>query len=77
MYTSPCIYSHDLHKLDLKGKTYINWIALHHEHLYHWNSREQHVYIADVGDGDGVSNNYRQWFSSFTLLSLIYTINFN
>lgn len=79
---SPCIYSHDLHKLDLKGKTDINWIVMHHEHLDHWNSREQHVVVADVGAG--VSDEYHNWFSSITLPYLTriggghtYTVNYN
>lgn len=38
---------------------------MHREHLDHWHSREQHVFVADVGVG--VSDNYHQWFSSITL----------
>lgn len=46
---SPCIHSHGLHKLNLKSKTYIKWIVMHHDHLDYWNSREQHVVVANVG----------------------------
>ncbi|XP_074326285.1 serine/threonine-protein phosphatase 7 long form homolog [Apium graveolens] len=62
---SPCTYSNDLHKIDLKGKIDIDWATIHHVHLGHWDSRVQHVFVADVGDG--VSHDYYHWYSSITL----------
>lgn len=62
---SPCTYSHDLHKIDLKGKIDIDWGDLHREHLDHWNSRAQHVFVTEIGAG--VSDGYYNWYSSITL----------
>lgn len=62
---SPCPYSHDLHKIDWKGKVDIDWAATHHEHLDHWVSRVRHLFVEDVGEG--VSSNYHCSYSSITL----------
>lgn len=62
---SPAAYSHDLHKIDLKGKTDSNWLAVHRDYLAHWDRREQHVYVGQVGVG--VSDGYHKWYSSITL----------
>lgn len=61
----PATYSRDLHKINLKGKTDVNWATKHRDHIAHWNDRESHVY----GSGDvgfGVSDGYHKWYSSIT-----------
>ncbi|KAL8100342.1 serine/threonine-protein phosphatase 7 long form homolog isoform X2 [Apium graveolens] len=62
---SPAAYSHDLHKIDLKGKTDSNWLSIHRDHLALWIRREQLVSAGQVGDG--VSDGYHTWYSSITL----------
>lgn len=62
---SPAAYSHDLHKIDLKGKTDSNWLAMHRDHLAQWDRREQHVSVGQVGVG--VSDGYNKWYSSITV----------
>ena len=62
---SPCIFSHDLHKIDLKGKTNIDWTFMYRDHLAHWDSREHHIFVADLGVGE--FDNYHKWFSSINL----------
>lgn len=62
---SPCSYSHDLHKIDLKGKIDIYWDTTHRDHLDHWDHRVENLFVAD--GGTGVSDAYRPWYSSITL----------
>lgn len=61
----PATYSRDLHKINLKGKTDINWATKYRDHIDCWNDRLIHVY-GSGHVGFGVSDSYYKWYSSIT-----------
>ncbi|KAL8120188.1 hypothetical protein AgCh_017364 [Apium graveolens] len=61
----PTIYSTDLHKMNLKGKTEIDWRDKHKEHILLWNNRLQSV--NPIGNiGLGITDDYADWYANIT-----------
>ena len=61
----PTIYSSDLHKMTLKGKTDIDWRDKHKDHILSWNNRLQFVNIIG-NEGVGISDHYADWYGNIT-----------
>lgn len=62
---STTVYSSDLHKMTLKGKTKIDWRDKHKVHIHCWDNGLQFVNIID-NVGTGVTNRYAEWFANIT-----------
>lgn len=59
------LYCKDLHNINLKGNTDVNWRDKHRDHISIWDKREEHVYALD-NVGLGVTNDYAIWYADIT-----------
>ncbi|KAL8104646.1 hypothetical protein AgCh_028756 [Apium graveolens] len=61
----PTIYSCDMHNMNLKGKTKIDWRDKHKDHILLWNNRLQSVIL--IGNrGLGITDGYADWYANIT-----------
>lgn len=59
-------FSKTLHEINLQGKQSTNWISMHHQHITHWNHRQEHLIGVSANSGVGVVDGYYEWYTNIT-----------